>query len=292
MTSRRNVLRAAGGLAAAAAAGAVTAAPFASAVPRTPGGDPWDRLGAALTGRLVRPSDTRYRDAKAVYLGEFSAVDPRGIAYCRTPADVRTCLRFARDHGVEVHTRSGGHNLAGWSTGEGLVIDVSAFRHARATGRTVHVGPGATSIDALAALEPQDRRIVTGTCPTVRPGGFVSGGGVGHQTRKFGTASDRLVSARVVLADGRPVRASQTEHPDLYWALRGGGGGNFGIVLDFELLPVDQPCGVFFETAWPWDRAAEVVEAWQDGACRARTTSAPRSSSRCPTPHPAGFPTS
>ena len=96
-------------------------------------------------------------------------------------------------------------------------------------------------------------------CP---PGGFVSGGGVGHQTRKFGTASDRPVSARVVLADGRPVRwrLAATEHRYLYWALRGGGGGNFCIVLDFELLPLrDQPCGVLCQTAWPWDRAAEVV---------------------------------
>ncbi|MDX3195973.1 BBE domain-containing protein [Streptomyces sp. MN03-5084-2B] len=83
------------------------------------------------------------------------------------------------------------------------------------------------------------------------------------QTRKFGTASDRLVGATVVLADGRVVQASETSEPDLFWALRGGGGGNFGVVLDFEIVPVDQPRGVYFDTVWGWDKAAEVIEAWQ-----------------------------
>ncbi|WP_233221315.1 FAD-binding oxidoreductase [Streptomyces carminius] len=198
-----------------------------------------------------------------VYLGEYSVVNPQGVAYCRTVEDVRTCLRFAQDHGVEVRTRSGGHNLAGWSTGEGLVIDISAFRQVRAGGSTVHVGPGAKAIDTLAALEPHNRQIVTGTCPTVCPGGFISGGGIGHQTRKYGTGSDRLVSARVMLADGCLVHTSATERPELFWALRGGGGGNFGIVLDFEVRPIEQPRGVFFDTSWPWDKAQEVIEAWQ-----------------------------
>jgi FAD/FMN-containing dehydrogenase len=199
-----------------------------------------------------------------VYLGEYSAVRPAGVAYCRTAEDVRTCLRFAQDHGVAVRTRSGGHNLAGWSTGEGLVIDLSAFDHVGVGSTTVRVGPGVKAIDALAALEPYNRQIVTGTCPTVCPGGFISGGGVGHQTRKYGTGSDRLVSARVMLADGRLVHASATERPELFWALRGGGGGNFGIVLDFEVRPIAQPRGVFFDTVWSWDKAQEVLEAWQE----------------------------
>jgi hypothetical protein len=263
MLSRRNVLRTASGLAVATTAGGVATATFASAVPRTPSGDKWDRLARELTGNLVRPLDGSYQNAKTVYLGEYSAVNPQGVAYCRTADDVRACLRFGQDHGVEVRARSGGHNLAGWSTGEGLVIDVSAFAQVRTDGATVHLGPGAKAIDALDVLERQGTQIVSGTCPTVCPGGFLSGGGIGHQTRKFGTGSDRLVSARVVLADGSLVHTSATERPDLFWALRGGGGGNFGIVLDFEVRPVEQPRGVFFDTAWPWEKAQEVIETWQ-----------------------------
>ncbi|MEW2623448.1 FAD-dependent oxidoreductase [Streptomyces sp. NPDC048106] len=263
MPTRRSFLTSAGGLAVAAAVGTASAGTLASAASDGPSDASWARLADVLGGELVRPADSGYGSAKTVYLGEFSAVDPQAVAYCRTPGDVRACLEFAHRQGIELRTRSGGHNLAGWSTGEGLVVDVSAFDQVRAGERTVHLGPGAMSIDALTALEPQHLQIVTGTCPTVRPGGFLSGGGIGHQTRKFGTGSDRLVSARVLLADGRLVTASETSEPELFWALRGGGGGNFGIVLDFEVVPVDQPGGVYFDTEWPWDKAQEVIEAWQ-----------------------------
>ncbi|MEU9242503.1 FAD-dependent oxidoreductase [Streptomyces sp. NPDC048385] len=262
MATRRAFLTSAGGLAL-AAVGATSAGPVASALSTTVGDDAWDRLAQSLAGDLVRPSDAGYPRARSVYLGEYSALRPQAVARCRTVADVRACLRFAREQSIELRTRSGGHNLAGWSTGEGLVVDVSAFRQVRTDGRTVHLGPGAMSIEALTALEPHGVQIVTGTCPTVCPGGFVSGGGIGHQTRKFGTASDRLVSARVMLADGRLAHVSETSEPDLFWALRGGGGGTFGVVLDFEVVPVDQPGGVFFDTEWPWDKAQEVIETWQ-----------------------------
>jgi len=263
MPTRRAVLRSASGLAVVAATGLWGSSGASSASPavRT---DPWERLRDELTGDLVRPSDTGYQGAKTVYLGEFSATDPRAVASCQTVRDVQACLRFAREHGVRMHTRSGGHNLAGWSTGPGLVVDLSRFDHAKVTPSTVHMGPGLPAIDLLAALRPHGKQVVTGTCPTVCPGGFVSGGGIGHQTRKFGTASDRLVSALVVLADGEVVRVSADREPDLFWALRGGGGGNFGIVLDYEVRPIDQPAGVFFDTAWPWEKAPEVIEAWQE----------------------------
>src|SRR5690606_24982025 len=107
------------------------------------------------------------------------------------------------------------------------------------------------------------KQIVTGTCPTVCQGGFVSGGGVGYQTRKYGLGSDRLVSARIVLADGSIVRASASAEPDLYWALRGSGGGNFGVVVDFELRPIFQPRMNYFSAYWSWDRIQDVLAAWQ-----------------------------
>ncbi|MEU6994428.1 FAD-dependent oxidoreductase [Streptomyces sp. NPDC046465] len=226
-------------------------------------GAPWGKLRAQLQGDLVLPSDSGYDLAKQLAVAEYDAIHPQGIAYCATPADVAAVVKFAQVHSIPARTRSGGHNFAGWSTGEGLVIDVSRIKHVRVGSSTVRVGPGAMSVEALAALKPYNKQIVSGTCPTVCPGGFLTGGGIGYQTAKFGLGSDRLVSARAVLADGRLVTASATEEPDLYWALRGGGGGNFGVLVDFEVRPIDQPRGVYFATSWPWDKTKELVEAWQ-----------------------------
>lgn len=263
MPSRRSVLKSAGGLALAGAAGALTTGAVASSASGAGAAADWDALKGRLTGDLIRPSDATYQHAKTVYMGEFSVLNPQGVAYCESADDVRACLRFVQDNGISLRTRSGGHNLAGWSTGQGLVVDVSRINQATVDGATVHMGPGAMSIDAVQALKPHNKQLVTGTCSTVCPGGFISGGGIGHQTRKYGLGADRLVSAKVMLADGRLVHTSATREPDLFWALRGGGGGNFGIVLDFEVTPINQPRGVFFDTVWSWDKAKEVVEAWQ-----------------------------
>jgi FAD/FMN-containing dehydrogenase len=224
----------------------------------------WDALRTRLRGDVVRPADARYDVARQLQQTEFDSVAPLAIAYCETADDVRTCIRFAQDGGLPVRVRSGGHSHNGWSTGEALVVDVSRINHVSADVGTVHLGPGTQSVDALAALKACDRQIVTGTFPTVAAGGFLSGGGLGWQTRRFGVASDRIVSARVVLADGRLVRCSAGEEPDLYWAVRGGGGGNFGVVVDFEVRPIDAPRLVRYDTSWRLDRAAELVAAWQD----------------------------
>ncbi|MET9971554.1 FAD-binding protein [Streptomyces sp. NPDC006356] len=225
--------------------------------------DKWSRLRSAIQGDVVLPTDDGYALAKQGQFIQYDTVNPVAIAFCETPEDVRTCVLFSQKQGIPLRVRSGGHHLNGWSTGEGLVIDVGRIGHATVTGSTVRVGPGAQSVDALSALAPLGKQIVTGTCPTVRAGGFVSGGGVGFQTRKFGTASDRVVSAKVVLADGRIVRCCPETEPDLYWAVRGGGGGNFGIVVDFEVRPIDAPRLVTYTTMWSWDDAPAVLAAWQ-----------------------------
>ncbi|MHA4818923.1 FAD-binding oxidoreductase [Streptomyces aculeolatus] len=258
MLSRRSLLRAGGGVTVAAGAATVsTRSAFGAA-------DKWSTLRGILQGDVVLPSDSGYGQAKQLAIGQYDAVNPQAIAYCETPGDVRACVLFAQHHGIPARVRSGGHNLNGWSTGEGLVVDLSRIDHATVSGSTVHVGPGAQSIDALIALKPYNKQIVTGTCPTVCPGGFVSGGGIGFQTRKFGMASDRLVSARVVLADGRIVRTSATREPDLFWALRGGGGGNFGAVVDWEVRPLDQPQMVTYDLLWAWDHAPQALKAWHE----------------------------
>lgn len=221
-----------------------------------------------LEGELVLPSDPGYGLATQLQNTEYDSVTPAAVAYCHSAKDVLACVRHARDAGVRVHVRSGGHSFNGWSTGEGLVIDLSRMNQVAARAGTVRIGAGTQSLDALDRLKPLGRQIITGTFPTVGQGGFLTGGGLGWQTRRFGVASDRIVSARVVLADGRLVAASAGEHPDLYWALRGGGGGTFGIVTDFELLPVDAPRLTSFETLWSYEDAADVLAAWQAWAAQ------------------------
>jgi hypothetical protein len=254
------VLKAGG---AAVAATALTGTPFLASRPAAASGTNWNQLRGRLTGDLVLPRDGGYGLAKQLQFAEFDAVSPSGIVYAENAADVRMSVLWARHNGVDIRVRSGGHNYRGWSTGRGLVVDLSRINHATVTGNTVRVGPGSQSIDTLNALGPQGKQVIAGTCPTVCPGGFLSGGGIGYQTKKFGIGSDRLVSARLVLANGRLQRVSATQEPELFWALRGGGGGNFGIVVEFEVRPINAPRMVFFNTTWSWDKATEVIAAWQ-----------------------------
>ncbi|MBF6047106.1 FAD-binding protein [Streptomyces sp. NRRL B-1677] len=273
MLDRRTVLRA-GAVAAAAAAGAgatgaaaagpVAASPAGPAARRTGGGVDWSELGRRLSGNLVLPSDSGYERARKLYSGQFDGIRPQAVAYCRGEADVRTTLAFAQDHGLPLVPRSGGHSFGGYSTGEGIVLDLSRLNTVALTPRnTVVMGAGTQQVDALTALSPRGVVVAGGNCPGVCPGGFVPGGGLGWQTRKFGMACDRLVSARIVLADGRTVTASAAENPDLFWATRGGGGGNFGVITSLELRPTDVPTLVTYNLTWPWEAAQRVVEAWQ-----------------------------
>ncbi|MGA4850142.1 FAD-binding oxidoreductase [Streptomyces sp. G5(2025)] len=219
-----------------------------------------------LDGDLVLPDEAGFALARQLQNTEYDTIEPYAVAYCASERDVALCVRHAREHGVRPHIRGGGHSFNGWSTGAGLVVDLSRMNDAVAEGPVVRLGAGAQSLDALDVLRTQGRQIVTGTFPTVAAGGFLTGGGIGWQTRRFGLGSDRVTAARVVLADGRTVRCSPTEEPDLYWALRGGGGGTFGVVTEFEVLPIDAPEMTGFETLWAYDDAVRVLTAWQEWA--------------------------
>ncbi|MYV98437.1 FAD-dependent oxidoreductase [Streptomyces sp. SID3343] len=224
----------------------------------------WASLAEALSGDAVRPGDSGYGLAVQLQIAEYDDVSPACVVYCADEQDVRTGLAFAAAHDVPLRLRSGGHSFAGWSTSPGLVLDLSRLAHVRTDGRTVHLGPGTQAVDALATLWPHGLAVANGMCPTVAAGGFVSGGGNGPQSRRFGLACDALVSARVVLADGRVLRCSADEHPDLFWALRGGGGGNFGAVVDFEVLARRIPHLVLFQLVWTGESAVDVLSAWQE----------------------------
>ncbi|MEU3462738.1 FAD-binding oxidoreductase [Streptomyces sp. NPDC006733] len=229
-----------------------------------PGSAVWEGLRSLLRGDVVLPSDAGYGFARQLQNKEYDVIGPQAVAYCESPYDLRACVRFAQEHDVPLHTRSGGHSFNGWSTGPGLVVDLSRINHVLVCNGSVRLGAGTQSVDALDVLRPTGTQLVTGTFPTVSAGGFLSGGGLGWQTRKFGVGSDRVVSARVLLADGRVIRCSATHDPDLYWAVRGGGGGNFGIVVDFDVRPIDAPLLVGYDTMWDFGQAADVLAGWQE----------------------------
>ncbi len=206
-------------------------------------------------------------------LGGLSAVvDGRPVELPADAQDVATAVRFATDHGLALAVRGGGHNVAGTAVvDDGLVVDLSAMRgvHMDASGRSVHVQGGATWADVDGVTAPLGLAAPGGVVSDTGVAGLALSGGVSHQRRRDGMTVDNLLSADVVLADGRQVRASADEHADLYWALRGGG-GNFGVVTSFELRVHELGPEVFaVNVAYSIDDAARVLAGWRDAVAGA-----------------------
>ncbi|HLG66098.1 MAG TPA: FAD-binding oxidoreductase [Ktedonosporobacter sp.] len=228
----------------------------------------WAQLARSLQGPLVRPGNPRYPTALQLFDPRYDSVRPAGIAYCASATDVQTCLAFVRRFSVPFAIRSGGHSYAGYSTTTGLIVDVTGM-HAitvDAAGGTATIGAGARLIDVYAALAQQGMALPAGSCPTVGIAGLTLGGGVGVIGRKFGLTCDNLLSAQVVVADGRILTCDANHDPDLFWALRGGGGGNFGVVTSFTFRVHQLSTLSLFTLRWPWSSAASVVNAWQHWA--------------------------
>jgi FAD/FMN-containing dehydrogenase len=224
----------------------------------------YDELASGLRGDVVLPGASAYEQARLLFDTRFDAVRPRAVVFCESTADVQRTVRWARKHAVRIVPRSGGHSYGGYSTTSGAIVDVSRLNGvALDSTRRAVVGAGARLIDVYEGLAKHGRTVPAGSCPTVGIAGLALGGGVGFASRKYGLTCDNLVEATVVLADGSAVVANAHAHPDLYWALRGGGGGTFGIVtrLVFRTHPVGQVATYALE--WPWSDAAKVVQAWQ-----------------------------
>jgi FAD/FMN-containing dehydrogenase len=197
----------------------------------------------------------------------FDGLRPAGIAYVKNAHDVATCLAFARAYGVKFAARSGGHSYAGWSSSNGgLIIDVDSLKGVQVSGSTASVGAGTRLIDFYSGLAAHGRAVPGGSCPTVGIAGLTLGGGIGVTARAYGLTCDKLASLNIVTADGKALTASPSEHSDLYWACRGGGGGNFGIATWFQFTTVPAPTPVVFFLSWPWSKAAAVIAAWQSWA--------------------------
>jgi hypothetical protein len=189
-----------------------------------------------LAGTVFYPGDSRYEKLRKGYAAKFNA-HPALIVRPANPQDIASALSFARSHRLPLAVRCGGHSYAGYSSCEGgLVLDMSGFGNIVVANdkRTARVGGGVLS----GALEKSAAQVgtaaVLGQCPSVGVGGFLLGGGISPIMSKFGLGCDNVLAATMVLADGHEVRASAHENPDLYWAIRGGG-GNFGVVTEFEL---------------------------------------------------------
>ena len=224
-----------------------------------------EALGAGLRGQLVRPQDADYDTVRRVYNGMIDK-RPALIARCADVADVIQSVNFAREAGIALAARGGGHSGAGLGTCDGgLVIDLLGMKGVRVDphARAVRVEGGATLGGVDHATHAFGMATPAGIISTTGVGGLTLGGGIGHLTRKYGLAIDNLLEADVVLADGSVVTANGEQHNDLFWALRGGG-GNFGVVTSFlfRLHPVRTV--VAGPTLYPLEQAPAVMRWYRE----------------------------
>jgi FAD/FMN-containing dehydrogenase len=223
------------------------------------------QLTSVIRGQVVQPGDDGYEEGRQVYNAMIDR-HPALIVRAADVADVVAVVRFARDERLDLSIRGGGHNVAGFGTNDGgVVLDLSLMRNVRIdpVRRTARVGGGATWGDVDHAGYAFGLATPSGIISTTGVGGLTLGGGFGHLTRQYGLSIDNLISADVVTADGELLIASADENPDLFWAIRGGG-GNFGVVTSFEfrMHPVGDVYGgpVFY----PVEESANVLRFYRE----------------------------
>jgi FAD/FMN-containing dehydrogenase len=223
-------------------------------------------LKAGFSGQVLGPGDEGYEEARKVQNGMIDK-RPAAIARCLSAPDVVAAVNFARANGLEIAVRGGGHNVAGNAVCEGgLMIDLSLMKgiEVDSNARTARAQGGVTWGEFNAATQEHDLATTGGVVSTTGIAGLTLGGGIGWLMGKYGLAVDNLISAELVTADGHVLRASASEHSDLFWGLRGGG-GNFGVVTSFEyqLHPVG-PQVIAGLAAHPIDRAKEALQFYRD----------------------------
>ncbi|MDX1546504.1 MAG: FAD-binding oxidoreductase [Rhodothermales bacterium] len=224
-----------------------------------------DAFRPSVRGDVLGPSDADYDAARRIWNGMIDR-RPAAIARCLGVSDVLASLAFAREHGLPVSIRSGGHNIAGLAVQDGsLMLDLSRMRGVRVdpVARTAHAQAGCLLSDVDRETQVHGLAAVLGFVSTTGIAGLTLGGGFGYLSRRFGWTSDMVRSMEVVTADGRVVRASETENSDLFWGLRGGG-GNFGVVTEIEypLYPVG-PQILGGAIAWRGEEAPAILERYR-----------------------------
>ena len=222
-------------------------------------------LGAAVRGRVVGSGEPGYDEARALYNAMIDR-RPAAIAYCVDEQDVAAAIQYGREQGLPIAVRGGGHNGGGLgSVDEGLVIDLSMLNRidVDAEARLARVGGGVLLKDLLGATHQHGLTVPVGIIGTTGVGGLTLGGGVGHFTRSMGLTIDNLVAATVVLADGSIVQCDAEREPELFWALRGGG-GNFGVVTQFSFRLHHASTVLAGPVLYDLDDAADVLEWYRD----------------------------
>jgi FAD binding domain/Berberine and berberine like len=241
----------------------------------------WDALAAKITGGVLPPNDPRFRTLtrpeNLQYYNPPLTPDgrpdpdaPLGVVLPHNASEVAAAITWARDLGLPMVPRSGGHSYAGCSTIAGLVIHTGAMREVRITGHgAIEVAGGALNSDVFAALKnatsqdaPEGLAITHGRCGTVGVSAYLMGGGIGFSMRDYGLGCDLAESVELVLSDGQVVTASAKDNPDLFWAVRGGGGGNLGLVTRWRLGAVPAEQVVAFDVKWKWRSRGKVEEVF------------------------------
>ena len=202
-----------------------------------------DALRAKLSGTLLLPTDSTFATENQPANDEFAGITPIAIAMCVDPEDVIACVNWCREEGIQPVIRGGGHNYAGFSTTQGLLIKTTPMNSVTVddANGTVTIGAGALNKELLANVVNTNFMVPIGTCLEVGFTGLVLGGGLGDNSRWAGITADHLVSTDVVLANGSAVTASSAQNPDLFWAARGGAGGNFGVHTKHVVSLVEIP---------------------------------------------------
>jgi FAD/FMN-containing dehydrogenase len=259
--SRQTFLRGAVG---ALAAGAILGSGRATADPAATG---WEGLSKTIGGPVLLPDNPQFGSAKAVFNTNYNGSSPAAIVTPTSAADVQKAMAFAATNNLKVAPRSGGHSYTGASTANGaMVFDLrqlpGGLDYDPASGH-VTATPATRLWDLHQALAAQGRGIPTGTCPTVGAAGHALGGGLGAQSRHAGLLSDALTAATVVLPGGQAVNASAAENPDLFWALRGGGGGNFGVATSLTFATFPTADADVVNLNFPQESFAQMLVGWQ-----------------------------
>jgi len=222
-------------------------------------------LGSRFSGTLIGPDDSGYDEARAVFNAMIDR-RPALIARCQNTADAAATIAFARDHDLLLAVRGGGHNGGGLGVCDnGVVLDLAGLNSVEVdpANRTIRAGGGCTWNMVDAAAHPHGLSTPSGVISSTGVGGLTLGGGIGHLSRKYGLTIDNLLEADVILADGTEARASADENPDLFWAIRGGG-GNFGVVTSFTFRAHPVSIVQAGPTFWPLEQTAEVMRWWSE----------------------------
>ena len=256
-----------------------TSSASASSTPTTPpsvsaAAPNWNSFARSLKGRLYLPASSGYAASHQLFNPRWDSVQPAAVVKAATTADVQKAIEFARANKLVLVPKSGGHSYVGASTiSKGMMVDVGALDSMSYSNGVLTVGAGARLYDVHVFLNKYGRSLPTGTCPTVGVAGLALGGGEGIHTRAFGLTCDRILSMGVFTADGAAHNVSASADSDLFWALRGSGGGNLGVVTSFRFATIPAANIGFFLLTWTEAQAPAVVRGWQRFAQSAPITS-------------------